>query len=71
MDSGKMKSKRGAKTPDFLVEHGNERLVIEIGGKTKGREQFKGIKAEKKIILAHSPKSKGDMKPLSLLGFIV
>jgi predicted AAA+ superfamily ATPase len=66
-----LKSKRGAKTPDFLVEHGNERLVIEIGGKTKGREQFKGIKAEKKIILAHSPESKGDMKPLSLLGFIV
>lgn len=66
-----MKSKRGAKTPDFLVEHGNERLVIEIGGKAKGREQFKGIKAEKKIILAHSPEGKGDMKPLSLLGFIV
>ena len=71
MDSGKMKSKRGVKTPDFLVEHENERFVIEIGGKGKGRAQFKGIKAEKKLILAHSPGGKGDMKPLSLLGFIV
>ena len=51
-----LKSKRGAKTPDFLVEQENESLVIEIGGKGKGREQFKGIKGEK--------------KPLSLLGFI-
>lgn len=66
-----LKSKRGAKTPDFLVEHGNEKIIIEIGGKAKGREQFKGIKAEKKLILAHSLEKKGDRKPLSLLGFIV
>ena len=65
-----LKTKRGAKTPDFLVEHGNERVVIEIGGKGKGREQFKGIKVEKKLILSHAPQAGSDKKPLSLLGFI-
>lgn len=65
-----LKTKRGAKTPDFLVEHGNERVVIEIGGKGKGREQFKGIRVEKKLILAHHPEGKGHKKPLSLLGFL-
>ena len=65
-----LKTKRGAKTPDFLVEHGNEKVVIEIGGKGKGREQFKGIKVEQKLILAHHPEGKGNTKPLSLLGFL-
>ena len=65
-----LKTKRGAKTPDFLMEHGNEKVVIEIGGKGKGREQFKGIKVEKKLILAHHPDGKGHKKPLSLLGFL-
>ena len=65
-----LKTKRGAKTPDFLVEHGNEKVVIEIGGKSKGREQFKGIKVEKKLILAHHTERKGHTKPLSLLGFL-
>ena len=66
-----LKTKRGAKTPDFLVELGDEAVVVEIGGKGKGREQFKGIKVEKKLILAHSPEVSGNKKPLSLLGFIV
>ena len=65
-----LKTKRGAKTPDFLVEHGNERIVIEIGGKGKGREQFKGIKVDRKLILSHASEGSGDKKPLSLLGFI-
>ena len=65
-----LKTKRGAKTPDFLVEYGNERIVIEIGGKGKGREQFKGIKVEKKLILSHVSEGGSDKKPLSLLGFI-
>lgn len=66
-----LKTKRGAKTPDFLVEQGDESVVVEIGGKGKGREQFKGIKVEKKLILSHSPEVRSNMKPLSLLGFIV
>jgi len=66
-----LKTKRGAKTPDFLVEQGDESVVVEIGGKGKGREQFKGIKVEKKLILSHSPEVRSNKKPLSLLGFIV
>ena len=37
----------------------------------KGREQFKGIKVKKKLILSQSPEVKSNKKPLSLLGFIV
>ncbi len=66
-----LKTKRGAKTPDFLVEQGDEAVVVEIGGKGKGREQFKGIKVEKKLILSHSPEVRSNKKPLSLLVFIV
>ncbi|NVM23167.1 MAG: ATP-binding protein [Desulfobacterales bacterium] len=66
-----LKTKRGAKTPDFLIEHEDETVVVEIGAKGKGREQFKGIKIEKKLILSHSPEVRGNKKPLSLLGFIV
>ena len=66
-----LKTKRGAKTPDFLVELADETVVVEIGGKGKGRAQFKGIKVEKKLILSHSPEVKSNKKPLSLLGFIV
>lgn len=65
-----LKTKRGAKTPDYIVEYGNERVVIEVGGKGKGREQFKGIKVEKKLILSHVSEGGSDKKPLSLLGFI-
>ncbi|MGB5619337.1 MAG: AAA family ATPase [Desulfobacterales bacterium] len=65
-----LKTKRGAKTPDYLVEHENERFVIEIGGKGKGREQFKGIKIEKKLVLSNDSKAGSGKKPLSLMGFI-
>ena len=65
-----LKTKRGAKTPDFLMEHGREKVVIEIGGKGKGRNQFKGVNVEKKLILAHHSEGKGHTKPLSLLGFL-
>ena len=66
-----LKTRRGAKTPDFLVELADETVVVEIGGKGKGREQFKGIKVEKKLILTHSPEVRSNKKPLSLLGFTV
>jgi len=65
-----LKTKRGAKTPDFLVESEKETLVIEVGGKGKGRRQFKGIKVEKKLILSHDSKSGIHQKPLSLIGFL-
>jgi hypothetical protein len=56
-----LKTKRGAKTPDFLVELPDESIVVEIGGKGKGREQFP----------THSPEVRSNKKPLSLLGFTV
>ena len=65
-----LKTKRGAKTPDYLVEYDKEKIVIEIGGKGKGRSQFKGINVEKKLILSGDPNAAGDKKPLSLIGFI-
>ena len=65
-----LKTTRGSKTPDFLVEDKDDRIVIEIGGKGKGRSQFKGIKVEKKLILSHHPNTGTDKKPLSLIGFI-
>ena len=45
-------------------------IVVEVGGKGKGREQFKGIKAEKKIIFSHSIETQGIKRPLFLLGMI-
>jgi predicted AAA+ superfamily ATPase len=65
-----LKTKRGAKTPDYLVDQEEENFVIEIGGKGKGREQFKGVKIEKKLILSDDQNAGSGRKPLSLLGFI-
>ena len=65
-----LKTKRGANTPDFLVENEDDTFVIEVGGKGKGRQQFKGIKVEKKLILSHDPKAGSHAKPLALLGFL-
>jgi len=65
-----LKTKRGAKTPDYLVESEGEKIVIEVGGKGKGRQQFKGVKVERKLILSHEQECSNDRKPLSLLGFL-
>lgn len=46
-----LKTARGAKTPDYLIPGPEGDIVIEVGGKGKGYQQFKGIDAEKKIIL--------------------
>jgi len=47
-----LKSTLGEKMPDFLVEYRDSRIAFEIGGRGKGRSQFKGVKADRKIILA-------------------
>jgi len=44
-----LKSTRGAKTPDYLVSFDNDKTTIEIGGKGKSREQFKGIEIRKNM----------------------
>ena len=46
-----LKSTRGEKTPDFLVKENDQEMVIEVGGKGKGRQQFKGIKTKQKLRL--------------------
>jgi predicted AAA+ superfamily ATPase len=65
-----LKTTRGGKTPDFLVKKDGDDIVIEVGGKSKGREQFKGVEVNKKIILSHSHQVEGIKRPLFLLGFI-
>ena len=64
-----LKSKRGQKTPDYLIEEPSP-MVLEVGGKGKGREQFKGIKVSRKMILADgNPVAPGKV-PLFMLGFL-
>ena len=65
-----LKSTRGAKTPDFLVEHKGQRIVFEIGGRGKGRSQFKGITADRKIVLAPDIPPAPDRLPLHLIGLL-
>ncbi|MCK5014346.1 MAG: ATP-binding protein [Candidatus Omnitrophica bacterium] len=65
-----LKSTRGAKTPDYLILMDGRDVIIEVGGKGKGRQQFKGIKARKKIIFSHSLETQGIKRPLFFLGMI-
>ena len=65
-----LKSTRGSKTPDFLVRDKQGNIVFEVGGKGKGRSQFKGIKVKRKIILTHDDRIDGLYRPLHLLGFL-
>lgn len=67
-----LKSTRGAKTPDYLISLDDGEIVLEIGGKGKGRQQFKGIEIEKKVILSHTdePIRQGIWRSLFLIGMI-
>ena len=65
-----LKSTRGAKTPDYVIGGGKKRVVFEIGGKSKGREQFKGFSGRHKIILADGYETKGIKRPLFLFGLL-
>jgi predicted AAA+ superfamily ATPase len=65
-----LKSTRGAKTPNFLIDDSRQKLVIEIGGKGKGREQFKGITIDRKLVLAHTDTPTSKQIPLFLLGYL-
>ena len=65
-----LKTKKGKKTPDYLVEENGKKYIIEIGGKGKGIQQFKGIDMEKSIIFADGDRFDGIKRPLFLAGFL-
>jgi predicted AAA+ superfamily ATPase len=65
-----LKSTRGAKTPDYLIEREGEKLAVEVGGRGKGRQQFKGIEVDRKLVFAHGAAPEGPRLPLFLLGFL-
>ncbi len=65
-----LKTTRGSKTPDYLIEDNKGKMIIEIGGKGKGREQFKGIKEKKKLIFAHTLETEGIKRPLFMAGLL-
>jgi len=65
-----LKGPRGQKTPDFLIHHDGKHIALEIGGKGKGCSQFKGISAERKIVLALDAAPLPDRLPLHLAGFL-
>ena len=65
-----LKSKRGEKTPDYLIDYKGKHIVIEVGGKGKGRAQFKGFKAEIKLVFSHNSFLSKDKYPLFLAGVL-
>lgn len=65
-----LKGTRGQKTPDFHIRHDGMSVVLEVGGKGKGRTQFKGLRADRKVVLAESVEPAPDRLPLCLLGFL-
>ena len=64
-----LKSTLGKKTPDYILS-GNKPIVFEIGGRGKGRQQFKGFQADQKIILNDAYDSNGIRRPIFLFGFM-
>lgn len=64
-----LKSMRGQKTPDYLIRDLQD-IVFEVGGKSKGKSQFKGAKVKTKIIFADSYDTSGIRRPLFLAGLI-
>ena len=69
---GYVKTTRGSKTPDFVLENDGGTVVLEVGGKGKVRSQFKGLEYDRKIVLSHGEDSRpeaGWRVPLHCLGF--
>ena len=64
-----LKSTRGEKTPDYIIRD-LEDIVFEIGGKSKGRSQFKGIEIKTKIVFADGYDANGKKQPLFLAGML-
>lgn len=65
-----LKGMRGQKMPDFLVIHQGQKIAMEIGGKNKGRSQFKGVKDLRRMVFAPDMIPSPGRTPLHLLGFL-
>ena len=64
-----LKTKRGTKTPDFVMDKENlDRVVIEVGGRGKKSVQFKDFKSEQRYVFTHSDDTDGIRRPLFMLG---
>ncbi len=68
-----LKTTRGRKTPDFLIDLDGKTIVLEVGGKGKGRTQFKEVEYTRKVVLSHTDTAESrpgpDRIPLHCLGF--
>ncbi|OGV40828.1 MAG: hypothetical protein A2X48_22845 [Lentisphaerae bacterium GWF2_49_21] len=64
-----LKTNRGAKTPDYLVSENERKTVVEVGGNSKGHEQFKSVSWTRRMILVHSGTFSGIRKPLFSVGY--
>ena len=67
-----LKNTRGGKTPDFLLDLEGSATVVEVGGRRKGRSQFKGVDYERKVVLYQAGESSGagaGRFPLHCIGF--
>ncbi len=61
-----LKSTRGEKVPDYVLNG----VVCEIGGRGKGRSQFKGYTAKKKLIFTHPGTLDEMRRPLFFAGML-
>ena len=53
-----------------MILHRGKKIVFEVGGAKKGRKQFKGISADRKIILRDGGELSKENVPLHCLGFL-
>lgn len=65
-----LKSTTGRKTPDFWIVTESGAWVVEIGGRGKGRTQFKGVRVERKMVLAHGADARRGAIPLFMAGYL-
>ncbi len=71
------KTTRGKKTPDYVINFERKTVVVEIGGKGKGRSQFKDFEYDNKIVLyqnvgesdTHRRPKPGLSVPLHCIGY--
>ncbi len=65
-----LKTKRGEKTPDYLVGRGNNRYVFEVGGDKKSLKQLKGVKNANSYVLTYPGEINKNRRPLIFVGFL-